>query len=464
MAKSSSIFDKTLSNLLNAWNSIRLSGRGGKALKLSPYLHDDEREELRTRMHECLERKGGEVSVRARAASLGEAYLKLNDEGRKKFLEILASEFTIDQKAVMKTVRSLKSEDLTEHLQCQIVLRELLTPPHMTLLTQFNALPQGIKFLVDLRADLLRYKHDNPHLKYMDESLRRQLSSWFDIGFLTLREITWDAPASLLEKLIHYEAVHRIQSWDELKKRLDTDRRCYAFFHLRMPDEPLIFVWVALVPEMSDNVQFLLDTEAPPQNIEKINTAIFYSISNTQQGLQGVSLGNFLIKRVVDYLLHELPHLKRFATLSPIPGFRQYLTKRLATEGDEIFNEKERKELDQLRGNKQIVQLFATDDWLENEELSASLRNPMMRLCAHYLVREKCNQSARNPVTHFHLSNGARVERINWLGDKSENGRANSFGLMVNYLYKMSNIDRNHELYSESGEVATSKAVRALLE
>lgn len=364
----------------------------------------------------------------------------------------------------MNTARSLESEDPTEHLQCQTMLRDLLTPPHMTLLTQFNALPQGIKFLVDLRADLLRYKQENPHLKCMDESLRRQLSSWFDIGFLTLREITWDAPASLLEKLIHYEAVHRIQSWDDLKNRLDTDRRCFAFFHLRMPDEPLIFVWVALVPKMSDNVQSLLDTEAPSQDIEKTNTAIFYSISNTQSGLQGVSLGNFLIKRVVDYLLHELPHLKTFATLSPIPGFRKHFIQRLAEEGSEIFNEKERKALDALRGDKEIVQLFATDDWLDNDELSECLRTPMMRLCANYLVREKRNERARNPVTHFHLSNGARVERINWLGDNSENGRANSFGLLVNYLYSLSEIDRNHELYSESGEVATSKSVKGLLE
>lgn len=464
MAETTSILDKTLSNLLKAWDSIRLSGRGSKALNISPDLRDDEREKVRERMHECLEYKGGEVSARARAASLGEAYLKLNDEGRKNFLEILASEFTIDREAVIQTARSLESEDTAEHLYCQTLLRDLLTPPHMTLLTQFNSLPQGIKFLVDLRADLLRYKQASPHLKCMDESLRQQLSSWFDIGFLTLREITWDAPASLLEKLIHYEAVHRIQSWEDLKKRLDTDRRCFAFFHLRMPDEPLIFVWVALVPEMSDNVQSLLDTEAPSQDIEKTNTAIFYSISNTQSGLQGVSLGNFLIKRVVDYLLHELPHLKTFATLSPIPSFRNYFNQRLEAEGEEIFNDKERKELDLLKGDKEIVQLLATDDWLDNVELSACLRNPMMRLCANYLVREKRKERASDPVTHFHLSNGARVERINWLGDISENGRANSFALLVNYLYRMPDIDRNHEMYSESGEVAMSKAVKALLE
>ncbi|HRE17799.1 MAG TPA: malonyl-CoA decarboxylase family protein, partial [Rhodocyclaceae bacterium] len=193
------------------------------------------------------------------------------------------------------------------------------------ILTQFNALPQGVKFLVDLRVDLLSFLESDPELAALDRELENRLTAWFDVGFLELRRITWQSPAALLEKLIQYEAVHAIRSWTDLKNRLDSDRRCYGFFHPRMPDEPLIFVEVALVNKLADNVQELLDEHAPVFDPKQATTAIFYSISNTQEGLRGVSFGNFLLKRVVDALKRDLPQLKQFATLSPLPGLRRWL-------------------------------------------------------------------------------------------------------------------------------------------
>jgi malonyl-CoA decarboxylase len=326
-----------------------------------------------------------------------------------------------------------------------------LRPAYVTLLTQFNALPQGVKFLVDLRADLLRVRdRDDPALATLEAELRRMLSSWFDIGFLELRQLTWDAPAALLERLIHYEAVHAINGWDDLKKRLAPDRRCFAFFHPSMPDEPLIFVWVALVPEMSAQVQSLLDQAQPTQAANSATTAIFYSISNTQLGLQGVSLGNFLIKRVVNALLGELPQLKTFATLSPIPGFARWLAQQVES-GEVALDEASREAL-------------ARSDWYQQAEQAVQLEKVLKPLCARYLALARRGAGALDPVAHFHLSNGAKIERINWLGDTSAKGLRIAHGLMVNYVYQLDEIDRNHERYSELSEVSTSREVRALAE
>ena len=201
------------------------------------------------------------------------------------------------------------------------------------MLTQFNALPEGVKFLVDMRAELMTMARRDPVLAGLELDLKALLASWFDIGFLELTRITWDAPAALLEKLIVYEAVHEIRSWTDLKNRLEADRRCFAYFHPRMPEEPLIFVEVALVQGMSDNVQSLLDEARRSAIRSTADTAIFYSISNCQRGLAGISFGDFLIKRVVDSLAAELPHVKTYATLSPIPGFRAWLDQRLIEEG-----------------------------------------------------------------------------------------------------------------------------------
>jgi malonyl-CoA decarboxylase len=425
-------------------------------------------------MRDCLEARGGEVSARSRAANLGRTYLSLNPQGRKRFLQILAHEFSVDHTAVDQAIATLQRPNLTlaERLQGEQALRVALRPPWLRLLTQFNGLPEGVHFLVDLRAELLTFCKDDPLLKALEKELKELLTTWFDVGFLEMRRITWDSPATLLEKLIAYEAVHAIQGWDDLKKRLDSDRRCFAFFHPRMPAEPLIFVEVALVNGIADNIQALLDEDAPVIDPLKANTAIFYSISNAQAGLAGISFGNFLIKRVVDVLASEFKGLKIFATLSPIPGFRSWLDTQLeASTADaeaKLLVPSERKALDSLMPNampNQVLQtLLNQPAWYTKPEVARALKSPLMRLCAHYLVEEKrSNGKALNRVAHFHLSNGARIERLDWLGNTSQEGIAQSAGMMVNYRYKLDDIEANHETYTGEGRVSISSSVRNLL-
>ncbi len=461
------ILQRALANLRSAWRSISQSGRAS-APTLQADLPDEDAEVLRQQMRECLEGKGGEVSARARAAALGHSYLNLNDRGRKRFLQILAKDFDVDWKALHASTRDLLETDTLEHtLETEARLRDVLTPRRLKLLTQFNSLPAGVKFLVDLRDDLLRYRGTDLRLRSLDEDLKGLLASWFDIGFLDLKRITWDAPAALLERLIAYEAVHEIESWDDLKNRLGGDRRCYAFFHPRMPDEPLIFVEVALVSGMSDSIQALLDQTAAHRDAAAANTAIFYSISNTQKGLQGVNFGSFLIKRVVDRLAEELPNLQTFATLSPIPDFGRYLRAQVSQEGDLPLTPSEREELGAtagVRGNKRsFSDLLSTPHWHQDRGVADALRRPLMRLCARYLVRDRDKGRAMDRVANFHLSNGARIERINWLADVSPKGLDQSAGLMINYLYELGDIEENHETYRASGEATASAAVRQLL-
>ncbi len=458
----SKIIDLTLGNILSAWKGIGIPF-AVKRLELSPYLHDDEVGPLREKINDCLDARGGEVSARARAAELGKAYLGLNDEGRLKFLKLLATEFDVDHDAVRTTAEALFTDlSASDRLKVEQRLRAKLKPPHLTLLTQFNALPQGIKFLVDLRADLLRFSADNPELGSIGAVLREQLSSWFDIGFLELREISWDAPASLLEKLIQYEAVHEITSWDDLRHRLAENRRCFAFFHPGMPDEPLIFIWVALVSELSDNVDVLLDTSQTLAEVENPSTAIFYSISSAQSGLSGVSLGNFLIKRVVSLLRQELPTLEVFSTLSPITGFSRWLKNELI-EGESLISDEDKNQLLKVT-DQSFTDTLGDANWLNDDAVKAAMSAPLCCLVARYLTTElPGRQRVTDSVAHFHLSNGARVERINWDADTSVRGRKQSYGLMVNYLYDLDEIDRNHEQYITNGTVATSKPVAALV-
>ncbi len=465
--------DRTLRNLRTAWRDIAERTAGMFTGAPSPDLSEDDAERLRAQIRDCLESRGGEVSARARAANLGRTYLSLNPEGCRRFLGILANDFDVDREAVDRAIEAVRKADgdLDARRRAERELRQALVPPRVKLLTQFNALPEGVKFLVDMRAELLRICRGDPALEALEEDLKGLLAAWFDVGFLELRRITWDSPAALLEKLIAYEAVHAINDWDDLKNRLDSDRRCFAFVHPRMPDEPLIFVEVALVDGLSDNIQDLLDKEAPVVDADKANTAIFYSISNAQRGLAGISFGTFLIKRVVDELTAEFKGLKTFATLSPIPGFRRWLDERLAEAGSgggDLLTAGERKALAALPlgvGDENALEtLLGLPEWHERPELERALRGPVMRLCAHYLLEEKrADGRALDPVAHFHLSNGARIERLNWLADTSAKGMAQSAGIMVNYLYKLSDIEANHEAYSGEGQVAASSAVRSLL-
>ncbi len=465
--------ERTLSNLRSAWNEIAKATSGPLPAEpaFDPDLPDEDAARLAALMRDCLDGRGGEVSARVRAASLGRAYLSLSHQGRQRFLRILAEGFDIDRDAVDQAIAALAKvpkTDETGRRKAERALRAAFEPPRIKLLTQFNGLPEGVKFLVDLRAELLGWSARDAALDALESDIKGLLAGWFDVGFLELRRITWDSPAALLEKLIAYEAVHEIHDWTDLKNRLDSDRRCFAFFHPRMPDEPLIFVEVALVNGLADNIQNLLDPDAPVQDPHKADTAIFYSISNAQRGLVGIQFGGFLIKRVVDLLAAEHRNLKYFATLSPVPGFRAWLTRELKSATGELLLPAERKALAALPlgvGNDHLLEaLLNLPSWYEDWAIAGSLRAPLMRLCAGYLLQEKREGGAAlDPVAHFHLSNGARIERIDWLGDRSEKGLAQSYGLMVNYRYRQSDIETNHEAYTGARRVAASTAVRSLV-
>ncbi|MBM3554228.1 MAG: malonyl-CoA decarboxylase [Alphaproteobacteria bacterium] len=444
-----------------AWTDIAQKARDVVGAAPRPDLPEDDAQRLLIKMQDCIAARGGEVSARARAADLGAIYLGLEAKGRARFLRLVAENFACEAGSIEMAAEywlDTKGKEAADRLAAEARLRASLEPPWRALLTQFNALPQGVKFLVDLRADLMALPDkDEPILAALDADLRALLGGWFDVGFLELRRIGWDAPAALLEKLIRYESVHAISSWTDLKNRLDSDRRCYAFFHPRMPDEPLIFVEVALVKGIADNVQALLDESAPAGDPASADTAIFYSISNCQRGLAGISFGGFLIKRVADQILRDLPKIDTFATLSPIPGFGAWLRRRM--DSGLKLDPKEEKSL----GEGGLAAALADPDWPGNEGKAFVLKPILLKLCAGYLLNSRHEGRAADRVAHFHLSNGARVERLNWLADLSPNGMRQSFGLMVNYRYKLEEIESNHEAYSGSGRVAATAALKGLV-
>jgi malonyl-CoA decarboxylase len=453
--------DRTLERLRNAFVETARGAREVVGAPLRPDLPDDDIPRLRNRIDACLEGKGGETARRARAAELGQAYLSLTSAGRKKFLLTLAHEYGLPREAALATVERWRASKEPPR-----ALARALEPPAVRLMRDFVGVPQGVKFVVDLRAELLALGRSDAAARTLSEDLRPLLSGWFDVAFLDLVRIDWRAPAFLLEKLVAYEAVHAIRSWRDLKNRLDSDRRCFAFFHPRMPDEPLIFVEVALENGMAGNVQRLLDARAETHDPKQANTAIFYSISNCQQGLAGISFGNFLIKRVADQLARDLPNIKDFATLSPIPGLRQHVDGRLKSEGDDVLTAAEIASLVPVTnaaaaGAAAVRMLLDRPTWWEVPAINKALRPILSRLAARYLTSSDEKGRAVDRVAHFHLGNGAVVERLNWLADTSANGLKQSYAMMVNYRYKLSDVDANHEAYS-NGKIVASREVRAL--
>ncbi len=458
IAPAEGLFDRALKRLLGAWAAVA----GGAA----------EDEDIAAQMRSCLEAKGGEVSARGRSARLARAYLKADAAGRAAFLRTLAS-FDADLDAVDAAHGKLMAAtDPGERARLLAALRQAAAAPRVRLLTQFTSIPEGVKFIVDLRAELMQLAKEDPVLQALDDDLRALLAAWFDVGFLELRGIDWNSPASLLEKLVGYEAVHEIRGWRDLKNRLDSDRRCYAFFHPAMAGEPLIFVEVALVKGLAGDIRTLLDAKAPVTDPTSADTAIFYSISNCQKGLAGISFGNFLIKQVVERLSLTLPNLKTFATLSPIPGFRRWIETKLS-EGEALLSAEESAALDAAlrahaggegeQGETPLARLLARRGWHRDPTLAEKARPILMRLCARYLLAESGRRGrALDPVAHFHLTNGARAERLNWLADTSEKGLRESAGLMVNYLYDLDAIEANHELYVGEGKRAASAALKRL--
>jgi malonyl-CoA decarboxylase len=448
------LLDRAIRRITTVWREMAASVAG------------ETDESLESQMRACLAGRGGEVSARNRAARLAQTYQGLDEAGRIDFLRILAA-FDSDPDAVAAAYASVRSAaDPAERATAKAALRRALEPPRLKLLTQFSSIPDGCKFLVDLRGFLLKVRRDDKLLTALDSDLRGLLAAWFDIGFLELRRIDWSSPAALLEKLVDYEAVHAIRSWRDLKNRLDSDRRCYAFFHPRMPGEPLIFVEVALVRGLAGSVQKVLDEKAPVLDPRQADTAIFYSISNCQQGLSGISFGNFLIKRVVEELSAEFRNLKTFATLSPIPGFRRWLDAKLA--GDELglFSAEEAASLGSAfpadTASVSLAGILARRGWWREAGLRKTTEPMLTRLCAQYLMLESNGKRARDPVAHFHLSNGARVEQLHMGGDTSEKGAKESATLMVNYLYDPAKIEDWHEDYAGEGKRNASTSVRKL--
>ena len=352
--------------------------------------------------------------------------------------------------------------DTPDEGQAEIRLRRAFVSPRTRLLQRFSVFPEGMQFLVDMRAELLPQLKTEKRLLALDAELENLFSTWFDVAFLELRRISWDSPASLIEKLIKYEAVHAIKGWSDVKNRLDSDRRCYGFFHPRLPDEPLIFVEVALVDELAGAITPLLDESAAASDIGKASTAIFYSISNTQPGLRGVSFGDSLIKRVVETLRTEFPRLKTFSTLSPIPGFRQWLGKNAATLLERL-SDKARREMGRALGLAEPVaaDFLAAADQAAAQDEKSPVYVMLMRCAAEYLGRQLEDGRPLDAVARFHLGNGARVERLNASADLSTKGLRQSYGLMVNYLYDLKRLDKYRSQLAQ-GKIPVSPKVEAL--
>jgi malonyl-CoA decarboxylase len=457
---SSSFLHRTLKRVRNRWSEISPAPREQDDLQFEPALSNQDLQELTRLIEQSLHAPGGEVSARHTATRIGRAYMTLDQKGRERFFRLLANRYDVDDVQVNKAITAYQQAGPDGDLpKLRHKLRNVLLAPRVKLLTLFNALPEGIKFLVDMRADIMAMGSESDNdLRKVERDLKHLLSSWFDVGFLKLKQITWESPASLLEKLIEYEAVHEIASWDDLKHRLAEDRRLFAFFHPNMPNEPLIFVHCALGHGLATQIQKLLDTEAPVVNIREADTAIFYSISNAQSGLAGIGFGNFLIKRVVSEVKKELPQLKQFATLSPIPGFKNWLDKQLAnpTAGPVATL---------LSTEHNLPTLLKTSDWHKNEVACKAIEPVMKRLCVIYLSTQHSSKGRLlDPVAHFHISNGAVIKQLNWMGNSSATGLAQSCGLMVNYLYELNYIDQNSERYAINHEAAFSKEVKQLLQ
>jgi len=446
--------DRTLVQVRKAWrqvlgNTVARNGHG----EITPDLPDAQIPALEARLRACLYGTGGDYAARARTAELGRTYMGLSSTGRQRFLTVLAQSLGSDSSNIAAAIEHwLNAQDGSARVDSEKQLREALTPPRVRLLRQFNALPEGVKFLVGMRADLLTCKADSSDLAALDDDLKDLLVSWFDLGFLQFERITWDSPAALLEKLIAYEAVHEIRSWDDLRNRLESDRRCYALFHPSMPAEPLAFVEVALTDGLAGRVQALLDIDAPRADTEHTDTAIFYSISNTQKGPLGVSFGEHLIKKVVESLSHRLPQIKQYATLSPVPGFRRWLDAEAEAGTLALSND-----------DKALFERLKAGEWVNDAAPDEALRDLVHRLAATYFLQKRRDNMPLDPVARFHLRNGARLERLNWPGDTSSSGLKQAYGLMVNYRYDLKHLEANHENYVQDGPVAASRTVRELM-
>lgn len=390
-----------------------------------------------------------EVSRTRLAIEALDGYQSLAAGKRLEFFDLLIREFSPDPEAVGQAGDAYRSDPSPQNL---IQLQKVVESPRDELFRRLNLAPEGTRVLVTMRAEALQASEQNPKLQPIATDLAHLFASWFNRGFLVLRRINWSTSAVILEKLVQYEAVHQIHGWHDLRRRLEADRRCYAFFHPTLPDEPILFVEVALTRSMSDNLQALFDPDLPVSNPNEAEWATFYAITNRQDGLRGVPFGSFLVKQVAEDLAKELPQIRKFCTISPVPGFRKWLAEKAA--GAE-WNPK-------LAPLGRVLAKIENAAWINDAAARMDLQRYVLPLSAYYLLNARASGEAQDPVARFHLKNGARLERINWPGDISATGVARSAGLTVNYVYRIPDIERNYELYTRERRVPCSRDIEAL--
>jgi malonyl-CoA decarboxylase len=391
----------------------------------------------------------GEVSGAMIARDALAAYNSLSPAALPAFFDLLVSDFSPNTAELEATYTAFRAQPTQENL---IRLQRCVEAPRQELFRRLNTAPGGTAALVAMRREVVASLKTHPEWKGIDADLEHLFGSWFNRGFLTLERIDWYTPAIVLEKLIEYEAVHEIAGWSDLRRRLASDRRCFAFFHPALPHEPLIFIEVALTRGLSAAVEPLLRPDAPQLDPHTADTAIFYSITNCQTGLRGISFGNLLIKQVAERLGHEFPRIKTFATLSPIPGFRVWLKSAL----------EHVRHLPERTAEADMLAHLDKADWVHGGDEAERVRKALQPYAAYYLLHAKQDREAADAVARFHLGNGARVERLNWLADTSRRGLHQSAGMMVNYLYRLDEVEQNHEMYIREQKVAASRELRRL--
>jgi malonyl-CoA decarboxylase len=429
-----------------------ISERGRSLLARDRRGTDSTRSESLIEQCEHLISGRGEASGVALAREILGRYAELTTGPRIAFFEALAQRFGPDAARLENAVAAWK-ENPTDATAAAV--HAASEPRRQELFRRLNLAPGGTVALVRMREQLMDALPHRDDLAAVDEDFVHLFSSWFNRGFLVLRHIDWSTPAIVLEKIIRYEAVHAIHDWEDLRRRIDPpDRRCYAFFHPALVDDPLIFVEVALTRDIPGAIAPILATERTISDGDKNRTAVFYSISNCQRGLAGVSFGSFLIKQVAEEISREMPRLSTFVTLSPVPGFADWLKRERAQESSPALTE----------SDKATLSLLDEEGWWFDAEKTEQLQDPVMRAAAWYFLRARNKRGgALDPVARFHLGNGARLERINWLADMSEKALVQADGLMVNYLYDLDEIEKNHEAYAEGRTVVASNTVQRLL-
>jgi malonyl-CoA decarboxylase len=429
-----------------------ISERGRALLARNRRVEASARSESLVELCEDLLSSRGEASGVARAREILGRYGELTTGPRIAFFEALSERFGPDPARMQAAIAAWreKPSDATA-----AELHAASEPRRQELFRRLNLAPGGTVALVRMREQLIDVLDHRDDLTAVDDDFTHLFSSWFNRGFLVLRRIDWSTPAIVLDKIIRYEAVHEISDWEDLRRRIDPpDRRCYAFFHPALVDDPLIFVEVALTRDIPDAIAPILSPDREVMEPEKMRTAVFYSISNCQRGLAGVSFGNFLIKQVVEEICREMPKLSTFVTLSPVTNFTAWLARERAQENSAALSE----------ADKALFAALDDPNWWRDEETAARLQDPLMRAAAWYFLRARGERGLPvDAVARFHLGNGARLERINWLADTSDKAIAQAHGLMVNYQYDLDDIETNHEAYAETRNVVASSAVQRLL-